>query len=197
MRRIRVAVALLGLVVLAACESGIRPDRESPRATARALGERVADLERQLGAREGQLTALAGPPATPTPTPSFAQRWRVEVVGPTELRPQVGAGDGLTPLAAGGVYVVVPIRVTNLTDAPAAFNPFRELVVVDGQDRTFEPDAAASGAAYLLDFGFEPSFGVRQPDVPFADVLVFDVATDASGFRLESTDGSFSVRLDR
>jgi len=199
-RRDLLAWAVVGLLALTACQANIAPDRDSPRATVRAYEQRVADLEGQVAAREAELTALAQP-TTPTPTaippPSYAERWRVEVAGPTELRSEVGVRDGLTPVAADGVYLVVPIRVTNLSDAPVGFNPFGDLVVVDEQDRTFEPDATASGAAYLIDRGYDASFGVRQSGVPVPDVLVFDVAPDAAGFRLDSADGSLSIPLDR
>jgi len=198
--RVRVAWGVVGLLALTACQSNIAPDRDSPRATVRAYEQRVADLEGQVAGREAELTALANPPTvapTPPPPPSFAETWRIEIAGATELRAHVGVRDGLTPIAADGVFLVVPIRVTNLAAAPVGFNPFGNLVVVDGQDRTFEADATASGAAYLVDFGYDASFGVRQPGVPVPDVLVFDIAMDATGFRLESTDASFSVPLDR
>lgn len=195
---VRLWLAAVAIATVAGCSSGIVPDRDSPRATIRAYEEQVADLERQLDEQGVALTAAAGPPsATPTPPPSFAERWRIEVAGPTEMRPQVGIRDGLTPLAADGQFLVVPIRVTNLGSAPSAFNPFADLAVVDGQDRRFEPDADASGAAYLLDFGYPPAFGVRQPGIPFMDVLVFDVPTDAAGFTLVSEDGSVAIGLDR
>ena len=198
--RVRLALAAFGLLALTACQANIAPDRDSPRATVRAYERRVADLESQVAAREAELTALADPPTAapaPTPPPTFAESWRIEVSRPAELRPQVGVRDGLTPIAADGVFLVVPIRVTNLSAAPVAFNPFAELVVVDGQDRRFEPDAAASGAAYLVDYGYEASFGARQPGVPVPDVLVFDVAPDAAEFRLEAEDGSVSIPLER
>ena len=183
--------------MLTACQSGIGPEIERPRATARAYERQVAELQRKLAAQEAQLTAVASPAAPTAVPPSFAERWRVKVAGPVERRSQVGVRDGLTPLAAAGSYLVVPIEITNLTDAPAAFNPGRELVLADGEDRTFDLDPAASGAAYLLDFGYEASFAPRQPGIPYADVLVFDVPTDAEDLVLQSTDESFSVPLER
>ena len=194
MSRIGVLAVVLIALALAGCQSGIGPDQERPRATIRAYETQVRDLERELRDQRATLTALTPPPPTATPTP-FSKQWRVVVVGPVALREQVGVRDGLTPVAADGVFLVVPITVTNLTDTPAAFNPAHSLLAVDDEGEIYDLDVRGTGAAYLLDFGYEASFAPRQPGITYRDVLVFDVDPDATGFALESFDGSFSAVL--
>jgi hypothetical protein len=94
------------------------------------------------------------------------------------------------------VFLVVPIAVTNRGDRPALFNPASTLEVTDGEGRRYDVDTRATGAAYVLDFGYEPSFAPRQPGIPYPDVVVFDVATNAGGFTLRAVDGSLSFPLD-
>lgn len=179
--------------MLAGCQSGIGPDPERPRATIRAHETRVADLRREVTEQRATFAALTPPPPTPTPVP-FAERWDIEVADPPALTDRVGLGEGITPVAARGAFLVVPIAVTNRLPRPAAFDPTR-LHLVDGDDRTFDLDPRATGAAYVLDFGYEPSFAPRQPNIVYPDVLVFDVAPDAGEFVLASVDASFSVDL--
>ena len=194
-RGARAAVGVGGLLLLAGCQSGIGPDPDRPRATIGAYETRVSDLERRLDDQRATLQALTPPPGTPTPQP-FATRWRVEITGEPELRSAVGRQDGLTPVAADGVFLVVPIRVTNLTPEPASFNPVEMVEVVDRDGRRFEVDARASDATYLLDLGLDPSFAPRQPGIPYDDVLVFDVPEAAEGFVLESVGGGLSLPLE-
>ena len=117
------------------------------------------------------------------------------MAGPVERRELVGLRDDLTAVAAHGEFVVVPIVVTNLATIPTVFNPAHQLVVVDRRGRHYQVDVRASGAAYLVDFGYDPTFAPRQPGVPYPDALVFDVPDDAEGLVLESVDESFSVKL--
>ena len=194
MSRIGAVVVALIALALAGCQSGIGPDQERPRATIHAYETQVRGLERELRDQRATLAALTPPPPTATPTP-FSKQWRVVVVGPVALREQVGVRDGLTPVTAAGVFLVVPITVTNLTDTPAAFNPAHSLVVIDAEGDIYDLDVRATGAAYLLDFGYEASFAPRQPGITYRDVLVFDVDPEASGFTLASLDGSYSTKL--
>ena len=193
-RRPRLVAAGLAVITLAGCQSGIGPDPERPRATIRAYETRVSDLERRMRDQRATLVALTPLPATPTPLP-FATRWQVMVDGEPELRPTVGLREGLTPVAAEGAFLIVPIAVTNRTDAPVTFNPAQLIEVRDGRGRGYSVDTRATGAAYLLDFGYEPSFAPRQPGIRYPDVLVFDVPADATNFTLAATDGSFSIPL--
>lgn len=196
----RIGPAALGLLLaaligLAGCQSGIGPDQERPRATIHAYETEVADLQRETRQQRATLAALTPPPPTPTPVP-FVEQWQIEPAGPAELHAQVGLRDGLTPLAASGVFLVVPITVTNQSPTPAAFNAAHTLLVADDEGKLFDLDPRATGAAYLLDFDYKPSFAPRQPGIPYPDVLVFDVDPAAGGFTLESFDGSFVAALD-
>lgn len=100
---------------------------------------------------------------------------------------------GLTPVAAAGRFLVVPVRVTNLRARPASFIAAGQIVAVDTQGRTYEIDPRASDAAYLLDFGLDPSFGPRQPGIAYPDVLVFDLPPELDAVAVEAVDGSLSI----
>lgn len=195
-RRAATIPGALGLLTLVGCQSGIGPDPERPRATIAAFETEVADLRSRVDEQDATIAALTPPPATPT-APAFAERWRIDVVGPVELRSDVGRAETLTPIAAAGVFLVVPIEVTNRSDAPLPFAAANRLHVVDDEGRSYDLDPRATGAAYLLDLGYEPSFEARQPGIAYPDVVVFDVPVGADGFSLEATDGSFSVPLER
>lgn len=179
---------------LSGCQSGIGHDPARPAATIAAYETEVSDLQRRVDEQQATLSRLTPPPATPNPPP-FDDEWRVTVAGRVEMRSTVGRRKGVTPVTAHGAFLVVPITTVNEAASPVAFSGVGPLVVVDEAGNSYEVDSRASGAAYLLDFGYDPSFGARQPGVRYPDVLVFDIPPDASGLTLESADGSFSVAL--
>lgn len=180
--------------LLTGCQSGIGPDQERPRATIAAYETQVGELNRRVRQQDATLASLTPVPASPTPIP-LADRWRIDLRGDPTFRPAVGLRDGLTPLAADGVFLVVPISVTNRRSAPAVFSAADRIVAVDGEGRRYDLDPRASDASYLLDFGFEPGFGPRQPGIASPDVLAFDVPSDATGFTIEAIDGSLSLAV--
>ena len=137
---------------------------------------------------------MTPPPPAATPVP-LGSRWRLELMGGAKRQDAVGARDGLTPMAAKGAFVVVPVSVLNLTGSPVPFNPVGSLELVDDQQRVFDVDPNASGAAYVLDFGLDPAVGAFQPGIAYPDVLVFDVAPDAKALTLRSVDGSISLPI--
>jgi len=194
-RRAGVVLVALGLVTLVGCQSGIGPDPERPRATIAAYETEVATLQDRVDEQDATIASLTPPPATPT-APAFGERWRVEVVGPVTLEAEVGRREALTPIAAEGVFLVVPIEVTNLSDRPLAFAATNRLQIVDGEGRIYDVDPRATGAAYLLDLDLEASFEPRQPGIVYPDVVVFDVPADADDLSLEATDGSFYAPLE-
>ena len=194
MRRPILVVVPLSLVALVGCQSGIGRDPERPRATIQAYETEVARLRRQVEAQRTTVTVRTPPADRSTPTP-FRHQWRIEVTGPIERRERVGVREGVTAVPARGDFVVVPVLVTNLTMTPAVFNPAQHVLLVDGRGRRYQLDARGSGAAYLLDFGYEPVFAPRQPGIPYPDVLVFDVASEAEDLVLRSADGSFPLDL--
>ena len=193
---VRVGLPALAVLLLAGCQTGITPNAARSEATIRAYETRVVRLQGQVDAQRATLAALTPPPPTATPIP-FAKLWRIELAGPVERRAAVGGGNGPTPVAARGDFLVAPIAVTNLTSNPLFFNPEQHLIAVDGDGRAYGLDPRAAGAAYLLDFGYEPSFAPRQPGVPYPDVLVFDVAATARDFTLQAKDESVVPRPRR
>jgi hypothetical protein len=189
------ALPWLAVLLLAGCQTGIAPDANRSQGTIRAQETRIVRLQGQLEAQRATLAALTPPPPTATPVP-FAKTWRIELAGPVERRPRVGERNAPTPVAARGVFLVAPIAVTNLTSKPLYFNPEQQVIAVDGDGRQYGLDPRAAGAAYLLDFGYEPSFAPRQPGVPYPDVLVFDVAANARDLSLQAKDATWSLALD-
>lgn len=198
---VRYLTAAVTVGLIAGCSSGIGRDPELPRATIRAYETRVSELQGQVDAQRPTIEALARTPAAPTeaaPTPvPYAAGWTVVQAGSVETRNQAGVRDGLTPVAANGVFLVVPITVTNTSEVPRYFNPVGEFVAVDDLDRRFDVDAAATSAVYVVDFGLDPGVGSRQPGIAYPDVLVFDVPPDATGFQVESFDASIAFGLDQ
>lgn len=186
---------VVGAVVvgLTGCQSGIGPDPRRSLATSRAYETRVVELEGRIAEQESTIAALT--PAPTATTVPLADRWRVELGGPIERRASVGAATGLTPVAAIGEFVIVPLTVTNLGERPTVFNPTPTLVLVAADGTEFGIDGRATAAAYLLDFGLEPAFGPRQPGLPYPDVAVFDVPPEVGELTLSARDGSFTVRL--
>jgi len=182
------------LVLLTACGPGLADNPSQPQATIRAYATRVQSLQNQLAQQGATLAALTPPPPAATPQP-FAHFWQITVIGAIQRKAKVGDRPGLDPATARGIYVVVPVAVTNLGTAPAYFVPTGVLQVVDRRGRRFNLDPIASGAAYVLDFGYDPAVGAFQPGIAYPDVLVFDVATDATGLSLTATDRSFSIPI--
>jgi hypothetical protein len=186
----------VGLLGLTACESGIGRNPDVPRSTIEAYETRVVDLQGELDRQRPTIEALSLTPPPPAATPvPFASRWQLRLSGEVKRQDAVGVRDGLTPMAAKGAFVVVPVMVTNREDAPAPFNPVGSLQVVDDQQRVFDIDPDASGAAYVLDFGFDPAVGPLQPGISYRNVLVFDVAPDSKALVLRSVDGSLDLPL--
>jgi hypothetical protein len=182
------------LVLLSACGSSLANNPAQPYATIRAYETRVAALQNQIGKLSATLAVAATPGPTATPQP-FARFWKITIIGAVQRKAMVGDQPGLEPVTASGVFVVVPVAVTNLGATPAYFIPTGVLQVVDERGRHFDLDPTASGAAFVLDFGYDPAVGPLQPGIASPDVLVFDVAEDATGLSLTDVNRSFSIPL--
>lgn len=194
-RRLTASLGMVGLVTgLASCQSGIGPDIERQDATETSYETRVADLERELRDQQATFAVFTPLAATPTPIP-FDERWQIEIAGPVEVADQLGVRDDLTPIAADGTFLVVPIEIENLTDRPLPFSAAGRLELVNADDQVFSLDSRATGAAYLVDRGYDPSFAAKQPGITYPDVLVFDVPNEAASYVLHATDDSLSLPL--
>lgn len=194
MKRRWLLMLVLVVVGLGACETGFSSTPEAPEATIRAYQTRVRHLQSQLDQQHATMAALTPPPGTPVPPP-FAKRWKLSISGQATLKPKVGVQDSLTPVAAHGVFLVIPISVTNLTKDPMYFDPANELYVVDGAKRSFDLDPNATGAAYVLDLHGDPSLSTLQPGITYPMVLVFDIPKGDTNLTLKSRDGSFVARV--
>ena len=194
-RRLVAPFCTIGLIaLLSACQSGIGPDTERQSATKTSYETRVADLETQLRDQQATFAVFTPLAATPTPIP-FAERWQVEVAGPVVVTDQVGVRDGVTPIAASGIFVVIPITVQNCSDRPLPFSAADRIELLNADGEAFSLNSRATGAAYLIDLGYEPSFAAKQPGITYRDVLVYDVPNEASTFVLRATDDSFVIPL--
>jgi len=196
LRRHFTGLVLTGAAVLllAACSTGFRAHNDVPQQTIQAYQTRVATMQAAINKQRAIITSLTPPPGTPVP-PKFASQWQVAVNGKPELKPKVGVSDDLTPVGAKGIFLVVPITVTNEMAVASYFNPQGVLIVTDSKGKKYDLDTDASSAAYVLDLHGDTSRGALQPGIPYPDVLVFDVPKNASGFTLKSQDGSLSVKL--
>lgn len=181
-------------IVNTSCASDIGPNSNQPKATISSYETRVAILERQVRDQGATLAAFTPSPATPTAVP-FSQRWRIETRDAATFRRAVGVGNGLTPVTPSGVFLVVPITITNLGSLPLMFSSAQQMVVIDGQGRRYDADPRATDAAFLIDFALRPSFAPRQPGLAVPDVIVFDVPTNATDLSVEAIDGSLSIPI--
>ncbi len=139
------------------------------------------------------VTPEPSPTATPTPVPPVAagqplpytDDWTVTVSG-VSLMPT------FADLTATGSFARVDLVITNDGTRRRRF-PYGDLVLLDNQGRTFEPDPVVAGrneAGFLA--GFPPS-------VPTPGFVIFSVAADAEGpFVLASTeDPTFRVEISQ
>jgi hypothetical protein len=109
--------------------------------------------------------------------------WSVTLVG-AEFSPDIAAGSWLAE-EAFGTFLIVRLNVVNEGIAPVAF-PYDDAYVADDQHRLFTPNHSAMLSLLLDEFGLTPGEEL-QPGVTYPYALVFDVAPDATGFRLSLT----------
>lgn len=95
----------------------------------------------------------------------------------TRARKQASVGDQYSSQKAGGIYVVVSLKIENKKDETKTFTD-EAAKLVGGNGKTYSTDTDGSIAAAGND---QPLiFEDMQPDVPKAGVLVFDVPPSAT-----------------
>lgn len=92
-----------------------------------------------------------------------------------------------TTIHAQGKYVIVFLKARNLSKHPAGFGADLTVQLADDQGRTFVPPTAGN-PALLATEQFRISGDIAQPTFVEPYLYVFDVARDAHGLRLQSTD---------
>ena len=114
--------------------------------------------------------------------------WEVELIGPAEKQQMiggdVGGGTAITYQAENGVYVIVPVRVTNNMKEMDVV-PRDLLVLVDDQGNQALGCHSTIQVAYV--HMFEIDLLLDSPLAAGAtrdSVCLFDVSTDASGLKL-------------
>lgn len=96
-------------------------------------------------------------------------------------------------LKARGVFVVVTLNVTNLSNTPAKL-PYDDFRLIDGKNRTFETNASAN-----IDIAVSNGLSIfdnLQPSLPYEITLVFDIPADATDLTLTSSQAAFSIPLN-
>jgi hypothetical protein len=111
-----------------------------------------------------------------------SEDWEIEIIGPAEKVKVVGEGD--ITYQAEGIYVVVPVRVTNRAADMRLF-PKSLLGLEDDRSRRFAPTSSSIQVAYALPRHIEllldspiAANGTRQ------SIIMFDVPDDATGLKL-------------
>ena len=94
-----------------------------------------------------------------------------------------------------GVFVAVHLTVVNTGMVPAAF-PFSDLRLTDGAGRVFSPDSDTTTDWLIQNTDFYQSAEL-QPGLPYEAVVFFDVPRDATGLAPTTSDGVFTIALDR
>lgn len=125
--------------------------------------------------------------------------WEVELIGPAEKQQMiggdVGGGTAITYQAENGVYVIVPVRVTNHMKEMDVV-PRDLLVLVDDQGNQAPGCHSTIQVAYV--HMFEIDLLLDSPLAAGAtrdSVCLFDISTDASGLELgvKGTTETFAV----
>lgn len=112
--------------------------------------------------------------------------WQVELLGPAEKAKIIGTGS--YTYQADGIYLIVPVKVTNL-GADIRMMPRDLMKAVDGQGKAYNAVAGSKMIAHLLVVGNQEVL----VDNPFTEaggrnvresIIMFDVPEGASGFVL-------------
>jgi hypothetical protein len=113
-----------------------------------------------------------------------SDQWQAELIKPPEQDGVVGEGN-ITYQSENGVYLIVFLKVTNLT-ATQQVVPRDLFMVSDTQGQAFQATKSAIQVAYVLNKGMQPLL-----DAPLAanaareSVVIFDLPADASGLTLQ------------
>jgi len=176
MRRLRSlpgggARALLGSLVLGLCVLGLVACGGGDGETKAAVGS-AEDAEIGKAIRSGD--------------------WEVELTGPAEKQQMiggdVGGGTAITYQAQNGVYVIVPVRVTNHMKEMDVV-PRDLLVLVDDQGNQAPACHSTIQVAYVHMFEIDLLLDSPLPAGATRDsVCLFDVSADASGLKLGVKD---------
>jgi len=111
-----------------------------------------------------------------------AQAWEVMVTKPSEKLSLVGKGD--ITYRAEGIYVILPLKVTNLGEEVRMI-PRELLRLKDTQGREFEATQSAIQIAYILPKGMELLLDSPMASgVTRESVIIYDVPTDATGLEM-------------
>lgn len=105
--------------------------------------------------------------------------WTVTLVG-AEFVPDIEADSWPTETARGR-FLIVRVTLVNDGNAPRDF-PYLTTRATDQRHRTFTPDFDATFALHVGDPDIESDD--LQPGIAYPFAVVFDVAPDATGFRL-------------
>lgn len=177
-----------------------------------ALSTQVAALTTRVARLEGERASASTRPTLPPlssssqPTPTAARElpspmaigeeasdglWEITVKG-TEERDQFQSDKQVLP---HGIFIIVQMDVANAGADPQPF-PWRDMRIVDATGRIFGPSPDAFLAYQIWELGMRPSDDL-QPGLTYSYPVVFDIAPDASGLTLTSSDSAFAVKLDR
>lgn len=159
-------------------------------------------IQTQIADLQATLTAIAG-----TPTPSAMEFDLVDPDGADGDPPfhveiqslrRIGATfyDNLydKTLFAKGVYVAISLRVTSLGSEPVPGWSKYVLLLRDDKGRAFSYDDDATRTLTFNYNLYSPSF---QPGLTYSQVIVYDVAKDATSFTLEVEGASIRIPLGR
>lgn len=165
----------------------------------------LLELDRLRAQVAGSPVAIVcSPAATSTPEPSPTPTPTATVVPPAAMGQAVTYGDAWTVVvnavallptfgdltSQSGAFARVSLTITNTTGDRLRF-PYDDLVLLDEDGRTYFP---SRDSKLVPEVGW---FNWLEPSLPTEGVVIFDVATDATGpFILESTaDPAFRVQV--
>lgn len=127
----------------------------------------------------GSVPVVAGQSFVQSP-PSYCSScstFRVTITD-VQRRSDIPATQYNSAITAQGAYIVVLMRATNTGSNP---DNLRSFGIKDQQGRTFTYDSSATSKA-TSSYNRRSPFTTLQPSFGDDEVIVFDVATDATGF---------------
>jgi hypothetical protein len=189
-------IAILSMSAIAASIGSPQARTFDPQSTISADQTQISVLQTEISAIE--TSSASGTPSSFQPV-TFShngfqgvhENWQISKV--SAFSSSYISGSAVTDrVEARGIFISIYIEITNLSDRPL-FAPDSVYQLSDSTGRSFTFNYDATLAACLNNDNCE--LDRLQPGLPYLNILVFDVAPDASGIIFTTEGRLFEVPL--